>query len=122
MASQYRPRVFYPRRLYGYYERQNGLERLGVGCGSRGLFEDVAVEKNGRPFNKALENRLLREGPVAGRAKGSIELRVQNISTVLVRMGLNRIEGYKPAKNVRADARTATPVSRLLFYHSKTIA
>ncbi|WLI05381.1 HNH endonuclease signature motif containing protein [Pseudomonas sp. FP597] len=60
----------------------------------------LAWEKNGQPFNKALENRLLREGPVAGRAKGSIEFRMQNISTVLVRMGWDRIEGYKPAKNV----------------------
>ncbi|MBV4452222.1 MULTISPECIES: HNH endonuclease [Pseudomonas] len=59
-----------------------------------------AWEKSGQPFNKALENRLLREGPVAGRAKGSIEFRMQNISTVLVRMGWDRIEGYKPAKNV----------------------
>jgi 5-methylcytosine-specific restriction protein A len=60
----------------------------------------LAWEKNGQPFNKALENRLLREGPVVGRAKGSIEFRMQNISTVLVRMGWDRIEGYKPAKNV----------------------
>ncbi|MGY2175685.1 HNH endonuclease [Pseudomonas azotoformans] len=60
----------------------------------------LAWEKSGQPFNKALENRLLREGPVAGRAKGSIEFRMQNISTVLVRMGWDRIEGYKPAKNV----------------------
>ncbi|CRM79212.1 HNH endonuclease [Pseudomonas sp. 25 R 14] len=60
----------------------------------------LAWEKRGRPFNKALENRMLREGPVAGRAKGSIEFRMQNISTVLTRMGLDRIEGYKPAKNV----------------------
>jgi 5-methylcytosine-specific restriction protein A len=60
----------------------------------------LAWEKNKQPFNKAHENRLLREGPVAGRAKGSIEFRMQNISTVLDRMGLERIEGYKPAKNV----------------------
>lgn len=60
----------------------------------------LAWEKSGQPFNKALENRLLREGPVAGRAKGSIEFRMQNISTVLVLMGRDRIEGYKPAKNV----------------------
>ncbi|OYU06022.1 MAG: HNH endonuclease [Pseudomonas sp. PGPPP1] len=57
-------------------------------------------EQNDQPFNKAHENRLLREGLVAGRAKGSIEFRMQNISTVLVRMGRDRIEGYKPAKNV----------------------
>jgi 5-methylcytosine-specific restriction protein A len=57
-------------------------------------------EKNGQPFNKALENRLLREGPIAGRAKGSVEFRMLNISTVLIRMGLEPIKGFKPAKNV----------------------
>ncbi|NWA83355.1 HNH endonuclease signature motif containing protein [Pseudomonas sp. D2002] len=62
----------------------------------------LAWEKSGQPFNKALENRLLREGAVAGRAKGSIEFRMQNISTVLVSMGWDRIEGYKPARNVGA--------------------
>lgn len=43
MATQYRPRVFYPRRLYGHYERQNGLERCGIGGGSSGLPEDVGM-------------------------------------------------------------------------------
>lgn len=62
----------------------------------------LAWEKSGQPFNKALENRLLRQGAVAGRAKGSIEFRMQNISTVLVSMGWDRIEGYKPARNVGA--------------------
>ena len=60
----------------------------------------LAWEKSGQPFNKALENRLLREGPIAGRAKGSVEFRMLNISTVLIRMGLEPIKGFKPAKNV----------------------
>lgn len=59
----------------------------------------LAWEKAGQYFNKAQDNRLLREGPVAGRAKGSIEFRMQNVCTVLVKMGWDRIEGYKPAKN-----------------------
>lgn len=42
----------------------------------------------------------LAERDTFSRAKGSIEFRMQNISTVLTRMGLDRIEGYKPAKNV----------------------
>lgn len=60
----------------------------------------LAWEKSNQPFNKALENRLLREGPIAGRAKGSVEFRMLNISTVLIRMGLEPIKGFKPAKNV----------------------
>lgn len=60
----------------------------------------LAWEKNNQPFNKAQQNRSLREGALAGRTKGSIEFRMQNISAVLVQMGLDRINGYKPANNV----------------------
>ena len=60
----------------------------------------LAWEKSGLPFNKAHENRLLRQGPLVGRTEGSIEFRMQNISSVLVQMGLDRIKGYKPANNV----------------------
>jgi 5-methylcytosine-specific restriction protein A len=60
-------------------------------------------EQNGQKVNKAHENRVLREGALAGRTKGSVEFRMQNISTVLVAMGQERIKGYKPAKNVGAN-------------------
>lgn len=60
-------------------------------------------ELSGLKVNKAHENRLLREGPLAGRTKGSVEFRMQNISTVLVEMNRDRINGYKPAKNVGAN-------------------
>lgn len=60
-------------------------------------------EQNGLQINKAHENRLLRDGPLAGRTKGSVEFRMQNISTVLVEMNRDRINGYKPAKNVGAN-------------------
>jgi len=60
-------------------------------------------EKNGQKYVKTEENRILREGPLAGRTKGSVEFRMQNISTVLVELGQERIDGYKPAKNVGAN-------------------
>ncbi|MFW0758389.1 HNH endonuclease [Pseudomonas sp. H11T01] len=60
-------------------------------------------EQNGQKVNKAHENRVLREGALSGRTKGSVEFRMQNISTVLVQMDRDRIEGYKPAKNVGAN-------------------
>jgi len=63
----------------------------------------LSREQNGQAINKAHENRVLREGALAGRTKGSVEFRMQNISTVLVELGRNRIEGYKPAKNVGAN-------------------
>jgi 5-methylcytosine-specific restriction protein A len=63
----------------------------------------LSREQNGQAVNKAHENRVLREGALAGRTKGSVEFRMQNISTVLVELGRDRIEGYKPAKNVGAN-------------------
>ncbi|MGF0240571.1 HNH endonuclease [Rhodococcus sp. IEGM1300] len=60
-------------------------------------------EQKGQVFNKAHENRMLREGALAGRTKGSVEFRMQNISTVLVELGRAPIKGYKPAKNVGAN-------------------
>ena len=63
----------------------------------------LSREQSGQKVNKAHENRVLREGALAGRTKGSVEFRMQNISTVLVELGQDRIEGYKPAKNVGAN-------------------
>ncbi|MFJ5296838.1 HNH endonuclease [Pseudomonas sp. NPDC088368] len=60
-------------------------------------------EKKGLKINKAHENRVLREGPLSGRTKGSVEFRMQNISTVLMELNQERIIGYKPAKNVGAN-------------------
>jgi hypothetical protein len=51
----------------------------------------------GRPYNKAERNRLLRRH--IDRTEGSIEFKHQNISAVLVELGLPRIVGYVPAAN-----------------------
>ena len=63
----------------------------------------LSREQSGQSVNKAHENRVLRESALEGRTKGSVEFRMQNISTVLVELGRDRIEGYKPAKNVGAN-------------------
>ena len=60
----------------------------------------LSREQAGQAINKAHENRVLREGALAGRTKSSVEFRMQNISTVLEELGRRPIEGYKPAKNV----------------------
>jgi len=60
-------------------------------------------EQNGQPFNKAHENRVLREGVLAGRTKSSVEFRMQNISTIMAELGREPIKGYKPAQNVGAN-------------------
>lgn len=50
-----------------------------------------------KPYSKAEHNRLL-QGSV-DRTEGSIEFKHQNISAVLLKLGLPRITGYVPAAN-----------------------
>ena len=57
-------------------------------------------ELNGQTFRKSVENQLLRDGPLSKRSSSSVEYRMQNISAVLEQMGLRRISGYMPAKNI----------------------
>jgi Domain of unknown function (DUF3883) len=54
-------------------------------------------EASGVHYNKAEHNRLLRSH--IDRSKGSIEFKHQNISAVLLELGLPRIKGYLPAAN-----------------------
>jgi hypothetical protein len=61
-------------------------------------FTMLRAEVSGKPYSKAHHNRDLR--PVlGGRSKSSVEFKHQNISAVLVGMGLPYIDGYKPARN-----------------------
>jgi hypothetical protein len=60
-------------------------------------FSMLDEEAIGRPFNKAEHNRLLRNK--IDRSKGSIEFKHQNISAVLLKLGLPTIKGYLPAAN-----------------------
>lgn len=60
-------------------------------------FAMLELELAGRHFNKAAHNRALQEA--GGRVHGAIEKKHQNISAVLVRLGLPWIRGYKPLPN-----------------------
>lgn len=60
----------------------------------------LRAELNGESYSKAEANRRLREGPLAGRTKGSIEFRMQNISAVLYELKMPWIAGYVPAKHI----------------------
>lgn len=65
----------------------------------------LADELDGKPINKAAVRRSLKEEgePLHGRSDASIEYRMQNISAVLEGLGLPRIKGYRPAKNVGSN-------------------
>jgi hypothetical protein len=60
-------------------------------------FRMLGEEIAGISFNKAAHNRALRNQ--IDRSKGSVEFKHQNISAVLVALGLPRIRGYLPAVN-----------------------
>lgn len=63
-------------------------------------FEMLSEELAGRDYSKAEHNRALR-GKLRGRTKASVELKHQNISAVLEKAGLPRINGYLPRGNVQ---------------------
>ena len=63
----------------------------------------LALELSGQKFVKTDENLALRETALPTRTKGSVEFRMQNISTVLMKMDRDFIKGYKPAKNAGSN-------------------
>src|SRR3954447_1076890 len=58
----------------------------------------LRAELAGEPYSKSDHNRNLRP-LLNNRSKSSVEFKHQNISAVLVGMGLPYIDGYKPARN-----------------------
>lgn len=60
-------------------------------------FDMLRMELRGEPFVKAQRNAALQE--LTRRSRGSIEFKHQNISAVLLRLGMPWIEGYKPMAN-----------------------
>ncbi len=63
-------------------------------------FSMLRDEQAARSYNKTQHRSALMER--IDRSKGSIEFKHQNISAVLIELGLPRIEGYKPAWNYQA--------------------
>jgi hypothetical protein len=64
-------------------------------------FDMLRKELFGQPFNKTEHRRAL-QPQLAGRSKGSIEFKHENISAVLVKRGLPYINGYKPRGHLQA--------------------
>jgi hypothetical protein len=61
-------------------------------------FAMLDLETRGHPYVKTARNLALRDAGV-NRTKGSVEMKHQNISAVLMEMGMPWIDGYKPAVN-----------------------
>ena len=77
-------------------------------------FAMLEAELNGRAYKKS-EHRKALIPHLAGRSDGSVEFKHQNISSVLVEMGLPYVEGYKPRGNYQGLL--ATEVESFLDQH-----
>jgi hypothetical protein len=62
-------------------------------------FAMLRLELAGQPYSKTQHRNALQR--VVSRAPGAIERKHQNISAVLVRLGLPWIQGYKPLVNIQ---------------------
>ncbi|VEN75053.1 conserved hypothetical protein [Candidatus Desulfarcum epimagneticum] len=61
-------------------------------------FDMLCLELKGRKYNKTRHRRAL-IARLNNRSEGSVELKHQNISAVLIEMGVPYIDGYKPRSN-----------------------
>lgn len=66
----------------------------------------LALECEGVPYNKAEHNRALIEAMGGTRNRAAIERKHQNISAVMLQLGLPYIKGYKPLPNIQEALRT----------------
>lgn len=78
-------------------------------------FNMLRHELSGRKYNKTQHRLNLRER-LNNRSDGSVELKHQNISAVLIEMGIPYIDGYKPRSNYQRSLLPAT-VSDYLRNH-----
>lgn len=76
-------------------------------------FDMLAMELAQKPFVKSHRNEALQKQ--IGRSHGAIEFKHQNISAVLMELGLPRISGYKPMANYQGVLLNA--IERLLPRH-----
>ena len=67
-------------------------------------FTMLEAELQGEPYKKS-EHRKALIPLLSGRSDGSVEFKHQNISSVLVELGLPYVEGYKPRGNYTGFAR-----------------
>ena len=72
--------------------------RIEVEATVSAYLEMLLLELRGEPYNKAQHRRALLR-LLNSRTEGAIEHKHQNISAILIEMGLPYIEGYKPLRN-----------------------
>lgn len=63
-------------------------------------FDMLGAELAAEPYSKADHDRALRDR-LDRRSRSSVKYKHQNISAVLIGMGLPHIDGYRPARNIQ---------------------
>ncbi len=76
----------------------NSWSKSEVEAAVADYFDMLRCELKGQKYNKTAHRRILRE-QLHNRSDGSVELKHQNISAVLIEMGIPYIDGYKPRSN-----------------------
>ncbi len=61
----------------------------------------LALECAGKPYSKTEHRNALIEAMGGTRSRGSVEMKHQNISAVMLELGLPYIKGYKPLPNIQ---------------------
>jgi len=74
-------------------------------------FDMLRSELTGQKYNKTAHRRALME-QLNNRSDGSVELKHQNISAVLIEMGIPYIDGYKPRSSQRFPGCDGSPAIR----------
>lgn len=87
---------------------QRPWSRLEVEATVRDYMEMLSLELRGETFNKAQRNERLRE-LLDNRSRGAVEYKHENISAVLIELGMPYVKGYKPRFNVQALLREVVP-------------
>lgn len=75
-------------------------------------FNMLRLELSGQKYSKTEHRRELK-GHLDGRSDGSVELKHQNISAVLIEMGIPYIDGYKPRFNYQRSILPSAVVNYL---------
>ncbi|MBV1931174.1 MAG: DUF3883 domain-containing protein [Porticoccaceae bacterium] len=76
----------------------NNWSETEVEAAVEDYFNMLRLELAGQKYNKSQHRRALKEC-LNNRSDGSVELKHQNISAVLIEMGVQWIDGYKPRSN-----------------------
>ena len=114
-------RTSVPKKVFSMAEDWSDAELEAVVDAYLGMLRS---EVAGQKYNKAAVNRDLREGALRNRSRGSIEMRMCNISAVLDLQGLTYISGYKPRANVgaRVTARIESSLARRQSLPERSVA